>query len=70
MFWIFEHETCGILDPWLGIEPTPTALEGKDLIIGPAGKSSSLGFDCGSRAGLAWEFPGMGRALQGLNMQV
>ena len=25
----FGHEACGVLAPWLGIEPTPPALEGE-----------------------------------------
>ena len=29
------RETCGILVPWPGIEPTPPALEGEVLTIGP-----------------------------------
>ena len=30
---------CGILVPWLGIKPTPPALESKVLTTGPLGKS-------------------------------
>ena len=33
------HQACRILAPWLGIEPTPPALEGKVLTTGPPGKS-------------------------------
>ena len=39
MFCFFGHEAGGILAPRPGIEPTPPALEGEVLIIGPAGKS-------------------------------
>ena len=35
----FGHEACGVLAPWLGIEPTPPALEGDILATGPPGKS-------------------------------
>lgn len=38
MFWFFD-EAHGILTPWLGIEPTSPALEGKVLTIGPPGRS-------------------------------
>ena len=37
MVWIFRYKVCGILAPWLGIEPTPPALEGKDLTNGSPG---------------------------------
>ena len=39
MFGFFGHEACGILAPWPGIEPTPTALEGEVLTTEPPGKS-------------------------------
>ena len=35
----FGCEACGILVPWLGIEPAPSALEGEVLSTGPPGKS-------------------------------
>ena len=31
LFYVFGHEACGILVPWLGIEPTPPAIEGEVL---------------------------------------
>ena len=39
MSWFFGHETCGILAPRPGIEPTPPALEGEVLTTGLPGKS-------------------------------
>ena len=42
MFWFLSHEVCGILAPWPGIEPTPSALEGKVLISKPPKKSFLL----------------------------
>ena len=39
-FEFFGLEACGILAPWLGIEPTPLALGGKVLTSGLSGKSS------------------------------
>ena len=39
-FEVFGHEACGILVPWLGIEPTPLALGGEVLTSGLSGKSS------------------------------
>ena len=39
MFWFFGCEACGILAPWPGIEPTPSALEGKVLTTGLPRKS-------------------------------
>ena len=39
MFWFFRHEACGILTPQPGIEPAPSALEGKVLTPGLPGKS-------------------------------
>ena len=45
MFWFFGHKACGILAPWPGIEPAPSALEGKVLTTGPPGKSGFQSFD-------------------------
>ena len=42
MFWFFDREAYGILDPRPGIEPASPALEGEVLTPGPPGKS--LGF--------------------------
>ena len=42
MFWFFGHEACGILTPQPRMEPTPPALEGEALTIGPPGKSLFL----------------------------
>ena len=39
MFWFFGHEACGILAPWLEIQPTHPALVGKVLTTGLPGKS-------------------------------
>ena len=39
MFCFFGHNSCGILTPWPGIEPTPSALEGEILATGPPKKS-------------------------------
>ena len=39
---VFGCESCGILAPQPGIEPTPPALEGEVLTIGPPGKSQTL----------------------------
>ena len=44
MFWFFGHEACGTLAAWLGIEPTPPALEGKVSATGLPGKSLWLVF--------------------------
>ena len=38
MFWFFGHEARGILAPQPGIEPAPTALEGKVSATGLPGK--------------------------------
>ena len=38
MFWFFGYEAYGILAPWPGIEPIPSALEGEVLTTGPPGK--------------------------------
>ena len=40
----FGWEACRILAPPTGIEPVPSALEGKVLITGPPGKTLSLWF--------------------------
>ena len=53
MFWFFGHETCGILAPWPGIEPTPLALEGKVLTTGPPGKPLDWTLECGRWTGQA-----------------
>ena len=39
MFWFFGHQACGNLALWAGIEPAPTAMEGKVLTTGLSGKS-------------------------------
>ena len=44
MFWLFDHEACGILSHWQGIKPTPPALEGKVLTTGWAGNAPDSGF--------------------------
>ena len=41
MFWPFGSKACRILDPWPGIKPAPSALEGKALTTGPPGKSQT-----------------------------
>ena len=46
MFWVFGLETCGILAPWPGTEPTLPALKGNVLTIGPPEKSPNLLFHC------------------------
>ena len=38
-FFFFWSQTCEIFAPWLGIEPTFPALEGKALATGLPGKS-------------------------------
>ena len=38
-FWFFEHKPCGILAPWPGSEPIPSALEGEVLTAGLPGRS-------------------------------
>ena len=45
MFCFFDHEACGILAHWPGIEPAPPALKGKVLTTGlkQPGKSYSKG---------------------------
>ena len=35
MFWVFDHEACGILAPRPGTEPISPALESEVLITGP-----------------------------------
>ena len=42
MFWLFGCKSRGILAPWPGIEPAPSALEGEVLTSGPPGKSLVL----------------------------
>ena len=44
MFWFFGHKAYGVLVPQSGIEPTPPALGGKVLIIGPPGKTQDYKF--------------------------
>ena len=44
MSWFFGRETCEILVPWPGIEPTPLALEGEVLTTGLPGKSLYVHF--------------------------
>ena len=44
MFWFLGHEACGVLAPWPGIEPKPTALEGEVLTMGLPMKSQNSGF--------------------------
>ena len=39
VFWLFGHETCGILAPWTGIEPELPAVEAEILATRPPGKS-------------------------------
>ena len=43
MFWFFGHKACGISAPRSGMEPSPPALEGEVLNIGPPRKSSVFG---------------------------
>ena len=31
IIYLFGHEACGILVPWLGIEPSPPAVEVQNL---------------------------------------
>ena len=45
MFWSFGREACGVLAPLPGIEPAPSALEGKVLTTGPPGKSQVQCFE-------------------------
>ena len=42
VFWFFGHKACEVLAPWPGIEPAPSALEGKSLTTEPADKSPVL----------------------------
>ena len=42
MFWFFGHKACGISAPQSGMEPSPPALEGKVLNIGPPRKFLSI----------------------------
>ena len=39
VFFFFGHEASGVLVPWPGIEPPPSALEGEALAIALPGKS-------------------------------
>ena len=39
LFCFFGNEACGILTPWPGIKPAPSALEGGLLNTGPPQKS-------------------------------
>ena len=57
MFGFFGHDAHGILTPWLGIEPTPPAVEGV-LIIGLPEKSPGLFFDrrCCPLGRCVWRF--------------
>ena len=43
-FFFFDGETCGILAPWPGIEPSPTTLEAEVLTTGSLGKSPNKYF--------------------------
>ena len=45
MFWFYGQEACGILAAQPGIEPLPSALEGKVLTTGPPGKSLACWFE-------------------------
>ena len=45
MFWFFGHQAFGILTPWPGIKPTPSALEGRVLTGGLPGKSLMICLD-------------------------
>ena len=56
MFSFFGQEIGGILTPQPRIEASPTALEGKALTVGPAGKS--------------WEQLFKGTKSQGTNQQL
>ena len=51
LLWIYVSvflglQACGILVPWPGIEPAPSALEGEVLTTGPPGKSLGSFFVC------------------------
>ena len=39
MFWVFGYKTCGISATQPETEPTPPALKGEVITIGPPGKS-------------------------------
>ena len=59
----FDHEACGILASLLGMEPIPSALEGKVFTTGPPGKSQgscflSLGGMRKTRSGRSHRDPG------------
>ena len=40
--WLSCPMACGVLVPWLGIEPSSPALEGRFLTTGPPGKSQEV----------------------------
>ena len=42
MFLFFGHKVCGILVPWMGIEPASSAQEGKVLTTWPQSSVSNL----------------------------
>ena len=44
MFPFFDHGGCGVLAPWPGIEPTPSALEGEVLTTEQPGRSQIFTF--------------------------
>ena len=44
MFWFFGPEAWGTLAPRPGIEPAPSALEGRFFTTGPLGKSKHCDF--------------------------
>ena len=53
----FGLKTCGILGPWLGIEPTAPPLKGETLTTGPPGKSLDfISWDIFSVNSLTLEF--------------
>ena len=61
MFWLFGHKGCGILAPWLGVEPALPALGGKILTTGPPGRAPVHHFvivkkDWEQRGFLLWRF--------------
>ena len=44
MVWFFGCKACGILDPWPGIDPTSSSLEGEILTTEPPEKSPTSCF--------------------------
>ena len=48
MSWFLGHGAYGIFAPRSGIEPAPSALEGKVLTTGSAGKSQDYSFSVGT----------------------